>query len=159
MAGRGPKKVSDYGLQLKEKQNVRNNYGMREAQFRRFYGLATKFKGQTGQKLLEILETRLDNVIFRGGLALSRAQARQNINHRHFLLNGKRINIPSILVKTGDVIEPYHKNIVVSNPNVGTSDWLKVDKKTSKITVLRAPEAMDLPQDFDTQKIVEFYSR
>ena len=156
---RGPKKVSDYGLQLKEKQKLRNTYGMRETQFKNFYVLASKFRGQTGQKLLEILEKRLDNVVFRAGLALSRPHARQLVSHRHFLINGVRVNIPSIIVKKGDVIEPYHKEAVTKNPNAGKIDWLKVDKKSNTIKVERDPETTDLPIDFDTQKIVEFYSR
>lgn len=153
------RKITEYGTQLQEKQKTRNAYGLREAQFRRYYNLAAKFRGQTGQMLLKNLESRLDNVLFRAGLAKTRAQARQLVSHRHFKLNGLRVSIPSIAVKVGDVIEPHKGGEIEFAPETTAADWLKVDKKTGKVTVTRLPEASDLPIEFDTQKIVEFYSR
>lgn len=153
------KKVSEYGQQLQEKQKVRNSYGMRETQFRKYFAQASKFRGQTGSMLLQILERRIDNVIFRAGFTRSRAQSRQLASHRHFTLNGVRISVPSILVKKGDVIALYKEAEVTISPETPKCDWLKVDAKKGKITVERIPEGNDLPIEFDTQKIVEFYSK
>ncbi|MBI4948129.1 30S ribosomal protein S4 [Candidatus Berkelbacteria bacterium] len=153
------KKVSEYGQQLQEKQKTRNAYGMREAQFRRYFLAASKFKGQTGQMLLQILERRLDNAIFRAGMAKTRRQARQMISHRRFTLNGVRISVPSILVSEKDVIAPYSGVTIEFNQDIPESLWLKVDKKAVKATVERLPINNDLPIEFDTQKIIEFYSR
>jgi small subunit ribosomal protein S4 len=153
------RKVSDYGQQLIEKQKTKRAYGLREEQFRRYFKAAAKFRGQTGLILLQCLERRLDNVLFRAGLAKSRAHARQKVSHRHILLNGRRVNIPSQQVKVGDVIEFYKQQAVQFYPEVPQAEWLKVDKKTGRITVQRLPEAADLPTEFDTQKIIEFYSR
>lgn len=153
------RKLTEYAIQLQEKQKTRNSYGMREAQFRRYFAIASRFKGQTGQMLLQALERRLDNVLFRSGIVKSRAHGRQMASHRRATLNGVRISIPSILVSEGDVIEPYKGVTVEFNPETPAADWLKVDKKTGKITVLRLPIGNDLPIEFDTQKIIEFYSR
>lgn len=153
------RKITEYGQQLQEKQKTRNSYGMREAQFRRYFNAATKFRGQTGTVLLQTLESRLDNVLFRAGLAKTRRQARQLLSHRHFTYNGKRISIASVLVKEGDVIAAYKQASVEFNPDVTPADWLKVDKKTGQTTVLRLPKDTELPIEFDTQKIIEFYSR
>jgi small subunit ribosomal protein S4 len=160
MAGhRRQSKVSEYGTQLQEKQKVRNSYGLREKQFRRYFNQAAKNKGNTGNVLLSILERRLDNVIYRSGLTASRAQARQLINHRHFSLNGHRVNIPSIQVVNGDVIKPFAKLALEFRPEATKLVWLDVDKKTSIITVKTMPPESELPLDFDTQKVIEFYSR
>lgn len=153
------KKITEYGAQLQEKQKTRNAYGLREAQFRRYYQQAAKFRGQTGAMLLQYLERRIDNVIFRAGLAKTRAQARQLVSHRHIVLNRRRINVPSHQVSIGDVIEFHNRNHVEFHPETAQADWLKVDKKTGRITVERIPETTDLPIEFDTQKIIEFYSR
>lgn len=153
------KKITEYGAQLLEKQKTRNAYGLREKQFRKYFDAASKFSGKTGTVLLQTLERRLDNVIFRSGLAKTRAQARQLVSHRHFVLNGTRVSIASILVKNGDVITPFKAGDVNYNPDVIEVDWLKTDKKSGKITVQRLPENGDLPIEFDTQKIIEFYSR
>jgi len=153
------KKVSEYGQQLQEKQKTRNAYGMREAQFRRYFNAAAKFRGQTGAVLLQTLERRLDNVIFRSGLAKTRRQARQMISHRHFSLNGTRVSIPSILVSINDSVQPYKAGPVEISAEAVPVEWLKTDKKTGKVTVIRLPEGSDLPIEFDLQKIIEFYSR
>ncbi len=156
---RRPKKLTEYGQQLVEKQKTKRSYGMREKQFRRYFAIAAKFRGKTGEILLQTLERRLDNVVFRAGLATTRAQARQGISHRHFTLNGQRVSIPSILVNAKDVIAPHKTDDFVYNPEAAIADWLKVDKKTGKIVVERLPESGELPLEFDTQKIIEFYSR
>jgi len=154
-----PKKISEYGKQLQEKQKTRNSYGLREAQFKRYFDAAAKFKGQTGEMLLQILERRLDNVVFRAGFTRSRAQARQLVNHRHMTLNGNRVGIPSISVKVDDVIVFHKEHEVSIAPETPKVDWLKVDPKKGKITVERIPTGIDLPVEFDTQRVVEFYSK
>lgn len=156
---RRQRKITEYGSQLQEKQRLRNNYGLREKQFRRYFGLASKHRGQTGKALLETLERRLDNVVFRSGLAQSRAHSRQLISHRHFMLNGSRVSIPSIIVNTGDIIEPYKKDGIEIRPETIDLEWLAVDKKALKITVQSLPSEAELPIEFDTQKVIEFYSR
>ncbi len=153
------KKITEYGAQLQEKQRLRNNYGLREKQFRRYFTLASKQRGQTGRVLLETLERRLDNVLFRAGLALSRAHARQLVSHRHFRLNGHRVNIPSIMVSVGDKIEPHKKELVTIRPETVDMKWLDLDKKTMSVTVKSFPDESELPIEFDTQKVIEFYSR
>lgn len=153
------KKVTEYGMQLQEKQKTKRAYGLREKQFRRYYLMAAKNRSETGQTLLQELESRLDNVIFRSGLAVSRSQARQLISHRHFKLNGKRVSIASILVRIGDSIEPHSIKSVKFTPERGVSPWLKLDKKSLRLTVERLPLKEELPLEFDTQKIVQFYSR
>jgi len=157
--GRGTKKVSEYGLQLREKQKAKQAYGLREAQFRRYFQVAAKNRAQTGPTLFQLLERRLDNVVFRAGLSLSRAHARQLVSHRHFLLNGKRVSLPSILVKTSDKIEPVTPKKFSLRSDATTAGWLKVDKKKLTVTVASLPESADLPAEYDSQKIVEFYSR
>jgi small subunit ribosomal protein S4 len=153
------RKITQYGSQLLEKQNLRNAYGMREAQFRRVYEFAAKFRGQTGTILLQMLERRLDNVLFRAGLAKTRSQARQLASHRHIKLNGARVSIASITVKKGDIIEPYKMTAIEILKEVKAPDWLKVDHKTGKTEVTRLPESDELPIEFDTQKVIEFYSK
>ena len=153
------KKLTEYATQLIEKQKIRNSYGLREKQFRKYFDAAGKFSGQTGNVLLTTLERRLDNTVFRSGMAKSRAQARQLISHRHFAVNGKRVNVASLLVSKGDVITPNKITTVSYNPETIETDWLKTDKKSGKITVERLPEKNDLPIEFDTQKVIEFYSR
>lgn len=159
MAVSRTRKLSEYGEQLQEKQRLRQTYGLREAQFRRYFKDAAKHRGNTATELLKSLERRLDNVVFRAGLAQTRRHARQLINHRRIMLNGKRVNAPSITVIKGDVIEPYKKSGFEIRADITKTEWLKVDKKTLKITVIDLPKQADLPTEFDIQKIVEFYSR
>lgn len=155
-----PAKVSEYGAQLAEKQKLRNDYGLREKQFRRYYQLSAKLTGQTGLELLRTLERRLDNVIYRAGMALSRKQARQLASHRHFKLNDKRVSIPSLLVDKGDVITLVGPFKIEERPEIGKVSWLSVDRKHGKITINHLPDESDLPiSEFDTQKVIEFYSR
>ena len=156
---RRQKKITEYGSQLQEKQRLRNNYGMREKQFRRYFELASKFRGQTGRALLEQLERRLDNVLFRAGVASSRAHARQLVSHKHFRVNGKRVNVASLTVSDGDVIEPVKKADLTIRPEAGEYTWILVDKKTFTIKIQGSPAESDLPIEFDTQKVIEFYSR
>lgn len=157
--GRRQKKITEYGSQLQEKQRLRNNYGLREKQFRRYFELAAKLRGQTGRALLEQLERRLDNVVFRAGLATSRAHARQLVSHKHFSVNGKRVNVPSLSVHSKDLIEPIKKEGISLRPEAGDYSWLEVDKKTLKVKITGLPTEADLPIEFDTQKVIEFYSR
>ena len=153
------RKITEYGYQLQEKQKVKEAYGLREKQFRRYFTIAAKNRAQTGQTLLQTLESRLDNVVYRSGLAISRAQARQYISHRHFTLNGKRVSIASILVKAGDLIQPHNLKTVTFDAEHGVADWVKLNKKTLQVAVERLPNPEELPLEFDTQKIVQFYSR
>ncbi len=153
------RKVTEYGLQLEEKQKTKQAYGLRERQFRLYFSAAAKNQSETGQTLLQTLESRLDNVVFRSGLAISRPQARQLICHRHFALNGKRVSIPSILVKPGDIIEPNSLKTVHFEAERGIAPWLDLNKKALRITIDRLPSVAELPLEFDTQKIVQFYSR
>lgn len=154
-----PRKITEYGYQLIEKQKAKNTYGLREKQFRNYFTLATKDKEQTGNTLLQILESRIDNVIFRAGLAKTRSQARQLVSHRHFKLNGRRVSIASIQVSVNDVLEPHNTKTITQTKELPVPAWLKVDDKTLKVTVVRQPKEDELPIEFDTQKIVQFYSR
>ena len=153
------RKITEYGYQLQEKQKTKQAYGLRERQFRLYFALAAKNSSETGNAFLQTLESRLDNVVFRAGLAISRPQARQLISHRHFTLNGKRVNIPSILVKPGDVIVPNTPKTVQFSAERGVAPWLGLNKKSLIVTVERLPKTEELPLEFDTQKIVQFYSR
>ncbi|MCZ7541831.1 MAG: 30S ribosomal protein S4 [Anaerolineae bacterium] len=162
--GRG----SDYALQLREKQKARRVYGVLERQFRRYFGEALRRPGLTGSNLLSILETRLDNVIFRMGWADSRNHARLMVQHGHFVVNGRRTNIPSYLVVPGDVIavrdgsreRAYFKELksYMSDRPVAP-EWLEVDAAAMKGTVLRVPERRDIDLPLNEQLIVEYYSR
>lgn len=161
------KKQSEYGMQLTEKQKVKFIYGILEKQFRKYYVMATKRQGITGTMLLQILESRLDNVVFRLGLANTRREARQIVNHGHILVNGHRVDIPSYLVKQGDVITVKEKtknsdrmkDIVEANSSRGIPKWLDMDKNTLTGKVVRLAEREDI--DFDVQEhlIVELYSK
>jgi small subunit ribosomal protein S4 len=160
-------KISEYGRQLREKQKMRRYYGVLETQFENYFREAARVPGQTGKTFLQLLERRLDNVIYRLNLASSRAQARQLVTHRHFRLNGRIINVPSILVKTGDVLtigERSQKSpIFVSNFEDANSrnrpDWLdwNEQEKAAKVVALPSREQIDTP--VDEQLIVEYYSR
>lgn len=156
----GPKtanpRKSEYGLQLLEKQKAKAEYGLRERQFAKTFNKAGRSKAATGEVLLSLLEERLDNVIYRLGWAVSRAQARQLVSHRNFTLNGKIVNIPSMQVKPKDVIKP-RKTIAASKTTV--PKWLKLDPKNMTAEVLTYPARAEIETDLDEQLIIEFYSR
>ncbi len=161
------RKQSEYGLQLNEKQKAKFIYGVMEKQFRKYFELAEKREGITGENLLSILESRLDNVIFRLGLADTRRQARQIVTHGHVLVNGKRVNIPSYLVKTGQVISlrektataDWMKNIVEANSTRSVPKWLSMDKNTLTATVADMPKRDDIDFEISETLIVELYSK
>ncbi len=160
-------KVSEYGRQLREKQKMRRYYGVLETQFSNYFRAAQRVKGQTGATFLQILERRLDNVVYRLNLAQSRAQARQMITHRHFRLNGKIINVPSIIVKAGDVltVADRSKSSTLLQANAETAknrrhpEWLEFNETdlSARVLVLPSREQIDTP--VDEQLIVEYYSR
>jgi small subunit ribosomal protein S4 len=159
-------KFSEYGVQLREKQKVKRIYGLLETQFRNYFDKANKQKGVTGENLIAILEQRLDNVIFRLGFAPSRKSARQLISHRHFLINGRIVNIPSYLLSPGDVVsikERSKKLDVVHDSLRRTKDnlynWLSVDKASLSGTFLQIPEREEVPLNANEQLIVELYSK
>ena len=164
---RAGKKISEYGLQLREKQKAKFIYGVLEKPFRNYYKRADRMKGQTGENLMVILESRLDNVVFRLGLARTRREARQIVDHKHILVNGKQVNIPSYLVKAGDVIEikekckgsQRYKDIVEATAGRLVPEWLEADLEALKGTVKELPsrEVIDVP--VDEMLIVELYSK
>lgn len=161
------RKVSDYGIQLREKQKVKRMYGLLENQFRGTFKKAEQKKGVTGTNLLVFLERRLDNVVYRLGLASSRVQARQLVRHNHFTVNGKKMNIPSYMVKVGDTIEVREKsrNIGIISDAMetvvrrGVSGWLEMEKEAFKGTVKAYPTREELTMPIQEQLIVELYSK
>ena len=168
--GREKKRVTEYKIQLREKQKTKAMYGMLERQFSIFYKRADLKKGATGENLLRMLECRLDNVVYRLGFANSRSQARQLINHRHFSVNGKGTDIPSFIVKEGDIIAvkegsrdaKIFKEIMADEniaARIATPTWLELNKDEMKGKVVRLPEREDLPQDIKENLIVELYSK
>ena len=165
--GQGRKKFSDYGIQLREKQKVKRMYGLLERQFRAYFHQAERQKGVTGTNLLVLLERRLDNVIYRMGFANSRSQARQLVRHNHFFVNGKRVNIPSYLIKENDTVEVKEKsrNIVPIAEAMeavarrGIPQWLEVEKDKFKGTVKAYPSRDELTMPIQEQLIVELYSK
>lgn len=164
---RAGKKVSEYGLQLIEKQKAKFIYGVLEKPFRNYYKKADRMQGMTGENLMVILESRLDNVVFRMGFARTRREARQIVDHKHVLVNGKQVNIPSYLIKAGDVIEirekskslQRYKDILEVTAGRLTPEWVDVDKEAFKGTVKNLPtrEMIDVP--VDEMLIVELYSK
>ena len=164
---RANRKMSEYGLQLREKQKAKFIYGVLEKPFRNYYKRADRMKGQTGENLMVILESRLDNDVFRLGLARTRREARQIVDHKHILVNGKQVNIPSYLVKAGDVIEikekckgsQRYKDIVEATAGRLVPEWLEADLEALKGTVKELPsrEVIDVP--VDEMLIVELYSK
>ena len=164
---RAGKKVSEYGVQLREKQKAKFIYGVLEKPFRNYYEKADRMKGMTGENLMVILERRLDNVIFRMGFARTRREARQVVGHKHVLVNGKQVNIPSYLIKAGDVIEIREKSKSlqrykdISEVTAGrlTPEWIEVDLEAFKGTVKNLPtrEMIDVP--VNEMLIVELYSK
>ena len=164
---RRSRKMSDYGLQLREKQKAKFIYGVLEKPFRNYYEKADRMKGMTGENLMVMLESRLDSVVFRMGFARTRREARQVVDHKHILVNGKCINIPSYLVKAGDVIEVKEssksmtrfKDILEVTGSRTSPEWMEVDKDNMKgtISVLPKREQIDVP--VDEMQIVELYSK
>lgn len=165
--GRGRGKLSNYGLQLREKQKVKRIYGVLEKQFRRYFSIAAKSKGVTGKLLLQILERRLDNVIFRLGLAASRAQARQIVRHNQIYVNNRRVNIPSFSISKDDllVVKAKEKALNRIKDNLEISKdrtlptWLELNRQELKAKILRLPEKEDIQQPIQEQLIVELYSK
>jgi len=160
-------KISEYGIQLREKQKVRRMYGVLERQFRNYYEKALKQPGKTGETLVKTLERRFDNVVYRLGLAPSRKAARQLIRHRHFSVNGRLVDIPSYLIRPGDIIEakPQSKKLdIIHNSMKRMKDtamlpWLSLDKASVSGTFLNVPEREDIPLNANEQLIVELYSK
>jgi len=165
--GKGRQKISEYGRQLREKQKMRRFYGVVERQFENYFREASRKKGTTGTQFLQLLERRLDNVVYRLNLASSRAQARQLVTHRHFLVNGRKVNVPSFLVRPGDVISvaessqksPLFQMLLDAAANRHAPAWLSYNEqeKTAKVERLPGREEIDAP--VDEQLIVEYYSR
>lgn len=164
--GRGRIRESDYQIQLREKQKLRAMYGVLERQFRRYYQEAARHQGITGVVLLQLLECRLDNVVWRSGLAATRPQARQLVNHGHFLVNGRKVDIPSYQVRKGDVVtmKDGSKDLVVVQHSVDTLDrvapeWLDVDLGERAVTVRDVPTREQIDTAIQEQLIVELYSK
>lgn len=152
------RKQSEYGLQLKEKQKLKRTYGLLESQFFNYYKKALKKSGITGDNLLEMLERRLDNVVYRLGLAKSRSQARQFVSHGHILINSKRVDIPSYQVSEGEVISVHDLKLAVDNAkDIKLPSWLS--KTTDGFSVDSTPESESVGSNFNAQMVVEFYSR
>lgn len=166
-ANAGRKRVKEYGLQLREKQKARRYYGILEKQFNNYFEKADKKPGQTGENLLTMIETRLDNVVYRMGMADSRRQARQLVRHGHFQINGKKANIPSMLVKKGDVItvkESSRKSALIKMliENISGRSvpaWIEVDKENAVATIAALPTREDVDFPFEEHLIVELYSK
>jgi small subunit ribosomal protein S4 len=165
--GAARKKVGEYGKQLREKQKARRYYGVLEGQFKHYYELAEKMEGIVGENLLILLERRLDNVVYRMGMAASRKEARQLVLHSHFTLNGKKVSTPSILVKAGDVIAVKEtskesvkiKALIENLPSVVTPKWLENDAQNVATKVVSLPARDDIDFEFEEQLIVELYSK
>ena len=165
--GQGRKKMSEYGTQLREKQKAKRYYGLLENQFYHYFELASKMTGKTGENLLKVLESRLDNVVYRAGFAMSRPEARQLVSHGHFTVNGKAVNIPSYLVKAGDVVAIVEKSmssdkikgVLEANASRPALNWLSVDKNKAQATVVNLPERGEIDLQVEEQLIVELYSK
>ena len=165
--GQGYRKLSDYGFQLREKQKVRKTYGLLERQFRRYFYDAERKKGITGEVLLQLIESRLDNIVYRMGFAPNRRRARQLISHGHILVNGKKVNLPSYAVNEGDLVEVKEssKNIpeivdsLSRSEHRGIPAWVEVDGVNLKGKVLRIPSRDEIQLPVQEQLIVELYSK
>ncbi|MBQ8539044.1 MAG: 30S ribosomal protein S4 [Ruminococcus sp.] len=165
--GQGRKKSSEYGLQLRAKQMTKRYYGVLESQFRKYYGLAEKREGKTGEALLAILESRLDNVVYRMGWASSHAEARQLVSHGHFTINGKRVNIPSYLTKPGEVIaicensrsNNKFKAVIEANASRPVPKYLEVAQGAFEGKVIAVAQRDEIDLDVDETLIVELYSK
>lgn len=160
-------RLSDYALQLREKQKLRRIYGVLEKQFRNYYKAAASQKGSTGENLLSLLETRLDNVVYRSGFGATRAEARQLVNHKAIMVNSKVVNIPSYRVKPNDVITVREKakkqTRITDSINLaktrGIAEWISLDENKLEATFKNVPERTDLPPDINEQLVVELYSK
>ncbi|MFZ2324172.1 MAG: 30S ribosomal protein S4 [Ignavibacteriaceae bacterium] len=159
-------KISEYGVQLREKQKIKRSYGLLETQFRNYFEKAAKQKGRTGENLIKLLERRLDNVVFRLGFASSRKQARQLIRHRHIMVNNNLVDIPAYLLRAGDIVQikekskkldAIHNSLKRVKDN--TYGWLTVDKATLSGTFVQVPERADVPLNANEQLVVELYSK
>ena len=169
MHGAGVRKPrqSDYGLQLREKQKLRRIYGILERQFRNYYKEASRLKGSTGENLLQLLESRLDNVVYRMGFGSTRAEARQLVNHKSILVNGEIVNIPSYVVKADDVVsvrERSRKQARIAEAlalaeQIGFPDWVDVNQPKFEGVFKAVPQRSDLPPDINEQLVVELYSK
>ena len=158
------KKSREYGVQLKEKQKVKYMYGVLERQFRNIYAKASRMKGQTGENLLFLLESRLDNLVYRMGIAPTRAAARQLVSHAHITLNGVVCNIPSAIVKPGDIVAVRERSkslevVQASVANATKYSWIEFDAKTLVGKYLNIPARTDIPEAINEQLIVDFYSK
>ena len=165
--GQGRKKASEYATQLREKQKAKKYYGLLEKQFHHYFELAEKMPGIQGENLLKLLESRLDNVVYRAGFAMSRPEARQLVSHAHFTVNGKKVNIPSYLVKAGDVIAIREssmdsdkvKGVLEANASLPALNWLSVDRAKAQATVVALPERSEIDLQVAEHLIVELYSK
>lgn len=165
--GQGRKKISDYGLQLREKQKVKRFYGVLESQFAHYFELASKRSGIVGENLLTICESRLDNVCYRAGFALSRAEARQLVRHGHFTVNGKKVNIPSYLISEGDVIAvtdksknlPKIKAVLEASEGKNIPAWLELNADAHSVVVKNLAKREDIDYEVNETLIVELYSK
>ena len=165
--GQGRKKLSEYGIQLREKQKAKRYYGVLESQFEKYFDMASNKKGITGENLLQILESRLDNVVYRLGFALSRPEARQLVRHGHFTVDGHKVNIPSYLVKPGAVITikensrslPKMKAILEQTDGKVIPKWLDLDRNTLQAKVVNLCDREDIDLDVQEHLIVELYSK
>lgn len=165
--GQNRKKTSEYGMQLRAKQTARRYYGLSESQFHKYFIMAERKAGVTGSNLLQLCESRLDNVVYTAGFASSRAQARQLVNHAHFTVNGNKVDIPSYLLKAGDVVAVKEtskssedfKNIVEANSGRPVPQWLDANKDAMQAKVVKLPEREDIATPVEEHLIVEFYSK
>lgn len=159
------KKLSEYALHLKEKQKIRLTYLVSEKQFAKYYNTASRKKGVTGTILLQMLESRLDNVLFRAGFGITRKQTRQIVNHGHILVNGKKVDIPSYLLKAGDVVTVRAKSVDFLKSVFEMIDlacapvWMTIDKESYKVTFDRLPEREEIDPELKEQLVIEYYSK
>jgi len=160
-------RLSDFGVQLREKQKIKRSYGVLEKQFKLYYAKAARQKGSTGENLMTLLERRLDNVVYRMGFACTRAEARQLVNHKAILVNEQQVNIPSFLVSAGDIITVRQKAreqgriqaAIALSEQRQACDWITIDSTTFKGTFVRAPSLDDLSSDYNVNLVVELYSK
>ncbi|HYW03415.1 MAG TPA: 30S ribosomal protein S4 [Gammaproteobacteria bacterium] len=165
--GRRRTRLSDYGIQLREKQKLRWMYGVLERQFRNYYKKASRSKGATGERLLQMLEARLDNVVYRMGFAATRAEARQLVSHKAIMVNGRKVNIPSCQVQPGDVVTVTEKArkqariqaALETATQIGLPEWVTVDEKNYEGTFKALPERGELAPDINESLVVELYSK
>lgn len=164
--GQSRKKVTEYGMQLREKQKVRRFYGLSESQMSKYFMMADQMKGVTGENMFKILESRLDNVVYRMGFAASRAEARQLVTHGHFLLNGNKATIPSLMTTVGDIIEVKEKSrgsekfkALVENHSGNTTPWINIDLEKLRGTIVAESTREDIDLPVEEHLIVELYSK